>query len=172
MRKPNFNGNMIYEITELKQYYKKRKEERFTINSPLKIQEFLRSWIGNRTSEHFVMLGLNTKNEVIVCYEVFKGTVNSSIIHPREAFCTAIINNCSSVVFCHNHPSSTSDFSIPDVETAKRLQEVGNIIGIEMLDFCVVTDEEFSSLREKGVINQPKFFIYTGVNNTCIYNTI
>lgn len=153
MMKPlNFNGEMIYEITEIKQYYSKKKSERFSVKSPEKVEEFLRNYIGYSTSEQFIVLGLNTKNEIVLCYKAFKGTVNSSVIHPRECFQTLIINNCNSAIFCHNHPSSSSHYSQEDLQAARRLVEAGNIIGIEVLDNCIVTDEEFLSFRTEGLI--------------------
>lgn len=108
--------------------------------------------IESRPNEIFGVFNLNTKNEIIGCSIVFEGTVDSSLVHPRETFRTAILNNASSIICFHNHPSGHSVESHEDVEVTKRLKECGNIIGIPLLDHVIIGDNSYVSLMKKGII--------------------
>ncbi|AJI26083.1 radC-like JAB domain protein (plasmid) [Bacillus cereus E33L] len=102
--------------------------------------------------EVFGVFNLNTKNEIIGCSIVSQGSINSSVVHPRETFRTAILNNAASIVCFHNHPSGNPDASPEDREVTKRLAECGKILGIELLDHVIIGEHRFVSLREKGCI--------------------
>jgi DNA repair protein RadC len=102
--------------------------------------------------EQFRVLLLNTKNHVLKNVLVSVGSVNSSLVHPREVFKPAIKNSASAVILCHNHPSGDCTFSNEDVEITKRLTEAGKIIGIEVLDHIIIGDSVFVSLKERGMI--------------------
>ena len=95
----------ILKVLDLVQDYQVMEDERFQISQPSDVVKLLQKEIGSFTREHFVMIGLNTKNEVTTLYTVHIGTLDMSIIHPRDSFQAAIINNCKSVIFAHNHPS-------------------------------------------------------------------
>ncbi len=97
--------NYIIKVINLRQEHEVTKDKRFKITEPLDVVKFLKKEIGNLTREHLVMIGLNTKNEVTVLYTVHVGSLNWSIAHPRDSFQVAIMNNCQSVIFAHNHPS-------------------------------------------------------------------
>ena len=84
--------------------------------------------------EHFKVLLLNTKNEIIMIENISVGSLNSSVVHPREVFCTAIKKSACSIIAVHNHPSGNPAPSQADIDITKRLVEVGEILGIQLLD--------------------------------------
>ncbi|WP_233275775.1 RadC family protein [Salibacterium aidingense] len=100
--------------------------------------------------EHFVVLGLNTKNEILFRETVFIGSLNSSIVHPRECFKHLIRRSCASAIVAHNHPSGDVTPSKEDVSVTKRLADAGDTIGIEILDHLIIGHEKYSSLKEQG----------------------
>src|SRR5699024_3521704 len=96
---------------------------------------------------------LNTKNNVIAVHRCHFGSLNYSLGHPREVFKSAILNNASSVIVAHQHPSGDITPSMEDINVTKRLVEAGKLLGIEVLDRLVVnSDNSFTSLKEKGYI--------------------
>lgn len=103
------------------------------------------------TQEVFIVMSLNTKNKVIGCDIIHKGSFNASIVHPRDVYKTALLNGASSIMVFHNHPSEDPTPSREDLHVTKRLQEAGKIIGVELLDHIIVGNEkDFVSLKEKG----------------------
>lgn len=126
-------------------------ENRFTIRSPEDAYNYLKD-MAYLTQEHFVVLGLNTKNEVQFRETVFIGSLNASIVHPRECFKYLIRRSCASAIVAHNHPSGQPDPSREDIEVTKRLAEAGKIMGCEILDHIIVGAEKYVSLKEKGYL--------------------
>ena len=126
-------------------------KNKVSLNSPKQISEYLQQKIGREKKEHFVILYFDTKNNLIVD-DVSVGTLNASLIHPREVFSKAILNNASHVIVAHNHPSGDPTPSGDDIATTKRLQEAGKILGIVVADHIVVTNNKYSSLLEMGLI--------------------
>ena len=102
--------------------------------------------------ENFICLYLNTKNQVIHRQTIFIGSLNTSIVHPREVFKEAFRRAAASIICLHNHPSGDPTPSREDIEVTKRLVECGRIIGIEVLDHIIIGDHKFVSLKEKGHI--------------------
>jgi DNA repair protein RadC len=121
----------------------------YTIRSPKDVYEYVRD-MQYLTQEHLVVLGLNTKNHVLFRETVFIGSLNSAIVHPREIFKKLIRRSCCSGVIIHNHPSGSPIESIQDIQVTKRLCEVGDITGIEILDHIIIGHDCFVSLKEKG----------------------
>lgn len=106
----------------------------------------------NLPNEHFVILTLGTKNNILGCHTIHIGSLNVSIVHPREVFQQAILNNAASIICFHNHPSGNSSPSNEDFEVTKRLKDAGKILGIDVLDHIVIGRDEYTSLKEKGYL--------------------
>lgn len=103
--------------------------------------------------EHFLALALNTKNGLIRIIEVSVGSLNASIVHPRELFKDAVRSSAASVIVVHNHPSGDPTPSGADIQLTRRLVKAGDVLGIEVLDHVVIGDvDEYASLREMGLM--------------------
>ena len=102
----------------------------------------------DRRREHFVVLFLNARNQVIKKEEVAIGTLNASLVHPREVFYGAIDSCAAGVILAHNHPSRDVTPSREDIELTRRMVEAGEIIGIEVLDHIVLGKDRFLSMKE------------------------
>ncbi len=100
-----------------------------------------------------VVIALDTKaqpNSISTCS---MGTLNASLVHPREVFKSAILSNAHSILLAHNHPSGDPTESMEDIKITERLVEAGKIIGISVLDHIIVGDGNYISLKEKGHIS-------------------
>lgn len=126
-------------------------EERYAIRSPQDAYEYLKD-MQYLKREEFVCLGLNTKNEIMFRQTIFTGSLNASIVHPRETFLPLIKRCCASAIVAHNHPSGNPEPSREDIEVTKRLVEVGKVVGIDVLDHLVIGAEKYVSLKEKGYL--------------------
>lgn len=124
----------------------------YTIRSPHDAADFLMEQLRYLTKEHFVCLFLNTKNHVIAQETLSMGSLNASIVHPREVFRAAIKCSSASIVCAHNHPSGDPTPSSEDIQITGRLVEAGRIVGIDVLDHIVIGDGEFVSLKEQGMM--------------------
>lgn len=124
--------------------------------SPKDCHAVMRSYFDPLDREHFVVVLLDTKGNMLGFNVVSMGTVNQTLVHPREVFKTAIIENAASIVLMHNHPSGDATPSTEDLQLTKRLVKAGDILGIDVLDHIVVgRGEEFVSLR----IREKKQFV-------------
>lgn len=123
-----------------------------TIRSPLDVYKLLEPDFRHLKQEQFICLFLNTKNGVIGNEVISIGSLNASIVHPREVFRPAIKRSSASIICAHNHPSGNPDPSPEDISITARLKETGEIIGIEVLDHIVVGDYTFVSLKERGLM--------------------
>src|SRR5699024_1442792 len=119
------------------------------ITSPKDVHSVIEAVLGlsKKTQEHFVVLSLNTKNKVTGIHTLHIGTVNSSIVHPRDVFQRAILNNATSIIICHNHPSGDMTPSQEDIDVTKRIESSGELLGIELLDHIIIGDG-YLSLKE------------------------
>lgn len=133
-----------------KRLYRKHSIGRYTIRSPEDAAAYLMTDMSSLNQEHFVVLFLNVKNEVLHKQTVFIGSLNSSIVHPREIFREAVKRSAASIIVAHNHPSGHPSPSPEDIEVTKRLTEAGALMGIELLDHVIIGDHRFISLKEKG----------------------
>ena len=102
--------------------------------------------------EVFILITLNTKNIITGYFEVHRGTINTSLVHPREVFKRALLNNASNIMVAHNHPSGDPNPSKEDIQITERLKEAGNLLGINLLDHIIVGEDKYMSLKEKGVL--------------------
>ena len=102
--------------------------------------------------EHFMVYFLNSKNQVISRKTIFIGSLNKTVVHPREVFRAAIQQSSASIVCVHNHPSGDPTPSREDIEVTNRLVEAGEVIGIDVLDHVIVGRDGYVSLKEGGLI--------------------
>ncbi len=111
--------------------------------------------VGNRLrgkkKEYFLALLLDTRNQLIKVAEISVGSLDTSIVHPREVFKEAISASAAAVILAHNHPSGDAQASPDDVKLTKRLAETGDLVGIDVLDHIIVGDKEFLSLKREGL---------------------
>lgn len=107
-------------------------------------------YLRHESQEHFVVAFLNVKNKVIAKRELFVGSLNASVVHPREIFREAVAHSSASIIVCHNHPSGDTTPSPEDVEVTKRLYEAGKLIGVELIDHVIIGSGRYTSLKEKG----------------------
>ncbi|AYC29748.1 RadC family protein [Paenisporosarcina cavernae] len=128
----------------------KESDSKWTIRSPKDAATYLMTEMSSLHQEHFLALFLNVKNQVIHKQTIFIGSLNASIVHPRELFREAVKRSAASIICAHNHPSGNPTPSPEDIEVTKRLKEAGMIIGIELLDHVIIGDHQFVSLKEKG----------------------
>ncbi|WP_417899430.1 DNA repair protein RadC [Bacillus haimaensis] len=127
-------------------------EDRYVIRSPEDAANYVMEDMRFLTQEHFVCLYLNTKNQVLHQQTIFIGSLNASIVHPREVFKEAFRRSAASFICLHNHPSGDPSPSREDIDVTKRLNECGKLIGIELLDHLIIGDQKFISLKEKGYV--------------------
>ncbi len=125
-------------------------DSRYTIRSPEDAAAFLMPEMSALNQEHFVVLFLNVKNQILHKQTIFIGSLNASIVHPREIFREAVKRSAASIICAHNHPSGNASPSPEDIEVTERLHEAGLIIGIELLDHVIIGDHQFISMKEKG----------------------
>jgi DNA repair protein RadC len=108
--------------------------------------------VQEEAQEVFGILILNTKNKVVAAHEVSRGTLNSSMVHPREIFKPAVLHNAAGIICFHNHPSGDTVPSKEDIEVTERLVAAGEILGIIVMDHIIVGDDDYISLRDIGVM--------------------
>lgn len=106
----------------------------------------------SRRTEIFIVLMLNTSNQVIREVEVSTGSLNSSVVHPREVFRTAITENAAAVLALHNHPSGNPKPSREDIAVTKQLVEAGTVVGIPLHDHIIIAGEKYTSFAEEGLL--------------------
>ena len=123
------------------------------INSPSEGAALGRKFLEDLDREQLIVCSLDTKNQPISVSVVSIGSLNSSIVHPREVYKISILANAASIILFHNHPSGDVTPSSEDISVTKRLVEAGNIIGISLLDHIIIGIEgDYCSLNEKGLL--------------------
>lgn len=132
--------------------------ELYQVSMPQVVANFLESrMLHKMPEEHFYVILLDTRNNVVGYHEVSKGLVDRSHVHPREVFRVAILENASKIIIAHNHPSGFMNPSTQDISMTKTLVEAGELLGIKIMDHIIVAeilgDFEFISMREKGYVS-------------------
>lgn len=133
-------------------YSKEQILERLTLNSPKLVGDFLQKSIGREKKEHFIILSLDSRNNLIKVSSISVGTLNESLVHPREVFKEAIEASASQIIIAHNHPSENPVASPQDVALTRRLEEAAKIIGIDLLDHVIVTRDKYLSMKKEGLM--------------------
>ena len=127
-------------------------KKQVTITSPLDVKDLLMEEMRFLEKEHFKTILLNIKNHVISIENISVGSLNSSIVHPREVFKPAIKRSSASVILVHNHPSGDPTPSKEDIEVTSRLVNAGNVLGIAVLDHVIIGNNSILSLKEQGLM--------------------
>ncbi|BCJ85072.1 RadC family protein [Effusibacillus dendaii] len=127
------------------------REPATVIRNPQDVVDLFMDRLRFEKKEHFIAVHLDTKNQVIAEETVSIGSLDSSIVHPREIFKTALKKSAASIICIHNHPSGDPTPSREDILVTKRLAEAGRILGIEVLDHIVIGEQRFVSLKEQGL---------------------
>jgi len=126
-----------------------------TINNPIAARNlFLEvAELDKRSEEVFVMATIDVRNKVTGLFEVSTGTLNSSLVTPREVFKRAILQNAAGIVLGHNHPSGNIDASSDDIQITKKLVKSGKILGVNVVDHIIIGSEgNYSSMKEENQI--------------------
>jgi len=126
-------------------------KQRPIVKSPDDVAAVVRTQLKGKKKEHFLVISLDTRNRLINCKPISIGSLDTSIVHPREAFEEAISSSAASVIFVHNHPSGDPEPSKEDIELTRRLVEVGEIMGINVLDHIIVCDKDYLSLKARNL---------------------
>ena len=124
-------------------------DQTISIFSPHEIFHELKD-IRSSKKEHFIAFYLDVRNQVIKRETISLGTLNASLVHPREVFEPAVRHTAASIILTHNHPSGLSTPSDEDLKLTMRLVKVGEILGIKITDHIIVCEKEYTSMKEKG----------------------
>ena len=142
-------ASQILSSIELSRRYLIKQNKKIT--SAKDVYEELKEY-HNKKQEYFLALYLDGANHLIQTKIITIGILNQSLVHPREVFSYAIEKRCASKIVAHNHPSGILEASNEDINVTKRLKESGKILGIELLDHLIITNDGFVSLKEEGVL--------------------
>lgn len=132
-------GSILYDVRKL--------------SSPSEAAGLGRKFLDEADREQVIVCCLDNKNQPVSVNIVSMGTVNSSLVHPREVFKTAVLSNAASIILFHNHPSGDPEPAQEDINITERIKEAGKILGIELLDHIIIGSENrFISFKEKNMI--------------------
>lgn len=146
-------ATQLLALSELSKRFKSFKSgDEIKIKQPQDAVEYVMEPMRYLKKECLKVIMLNTKNIVIKSVDISIGSLNSSIVHPREVFVEAIKCSSASIIVCHNHPSGDPTPSKEDIGITNRLQECGKLIGIDVLDHIIIGNGTYISLKEKGVL--------------------
>lgn len=150
------NAIVCEEIMTLKQVKRKRKNRDIPekITSSFGLAQWVSKLIGSETQENLVVICLDTKHQINSYSKVFVGSLNQSIAHPRDILQRALLSNAARIIVLHNHPSGQPSPSRNDNDFTDRMKKACDILGIELLDHIIVTDNpsNYYSYREESVV--------------------
>jgi len=126
--------------------------KRVLIKGPEDVYEHLKPLMGSADKEIFVTLALNARNQVRRVFVISVGSLNASIVHPREVFSPLIRDSAAAAILAHNHPSGETDPSEDDLALTRRLVQVGELCGIAIMDHIIVGSKSFYSLKQNGFL--------------------
>ncbi len=128
------------------------KDNVLSITKPKDVYDFAIKELYNKKSEVFMVLLLNTNKQVIHHEIISQGTLNQTIVHPRNVFNHAITTNADSIIIIHNHPSNDPTPSQADIAVTDKLVEASKLLSIVINDHVIITDKEYFSFRENGLM--------------------
>ncbi len=126
--------------------------KRKAVVSPQAVYQLVHAKISNYAKEHFLVVSFDVRNKVIGIDTITIGTLNTSLVHPRETFGVAIRRHAAHIILVHNHPSNDTEPSLQDREITKQLAQAGKILGIELVDHIIISQVGFLSFKEKQLI--------------------
>lgn len=145
-----FGIKLFQAISE--RYAKERLPSKISLSSSQKVVDYLRNKLGREKKEHFIVLLLDSQNNLIDILDISTGTLNETLVHPREVFEPAVRKLAAYMILAHNHPSGDLEPSDSDLRLTQRLQSVGELTGISVIDHFIVSSAGCFSLREKGLL--------------------
>lgn len=125
--------------------------DRPVLKAPDDVAALVKGRLKGKKKEYFLAVLLDTRNQLIRVAEISVGSLDSSIVHPREVFKEAISASAASIIFVHNHPSGDTEASEDDVQLTKRLAEAGEIVGIDVLDHIIIGGKSYVSMKREGL---------------------
>jgi len=134
----------------------RRKEDhegkQISVKSHQDVIKLVKQKLKDKKKEHFLILCLDTRNNLIKISTVSTGTLDANLVHPREVFKEAIQSLAFSIILVHNHPSGSPEPSEADIDITKRIVETGKVVGIDVLDHIIVTENKSFSFKERGLV--------------------
>jgi DNA repair protein RadC len=134
-------------IKEEVEYYGVKK-----VNGPGDVAEVVRRFIGNADREMFIALHLAADSRINSVHVISIGSLNQSVVHPRECFKAALLSNAMAVVFAHNHPSGSLKPSAYDKQITAVLKQCGDLLNVKVLDHLIINDKEYFSFSENKML--------------------
>lgn len=142
-------ASQIISALELAKRYNSQSNKKIT--SAQDVYDELKSF-STKQQEYFLVITLDGASHIINTRTVFIGTLNQSLVHPREVFADAIADRSAGIIIAHNHPSGTLIPSRADINITKRLEEVSKLVGIELLDHVILARDGFYSFSDEGLL--------------------
>ncbi len=143
----------IMAVLEFSKRLAKHKAVReFNIDSPASLAKIYMEEMRYLKQEHFKVVYLDTKNNIMGDKDVSIGTINSTLVHPREVFCDAVKHSAANIIVLHNHPSGDPSPSQEDEKVTIKLFEAGKILGINLLDHIIIGDGKYFNFKGKGIL--------------------
>ena len=121
------------------------------VKTPDEVEMLVKGRLKGKKREHFLVILLDTRGQLIKISEISIGSLDSSIVHPREVFKEALSASAASVIFVHNHPSGDPEPSEDDVKLTERLANAGEVMGIDVLDHIIIGEKKYLSLKREGL---------------------
>ena len=139
-----------YKVTLVKEGYISSSEKK--INNHYVAINVIREHIGNADRENFIVVLVNTKNVICGINTVSIGTLNSSLVHPREVFKPAVTSNAAAVILAHNHPSGSIKPSESDKKLTGKIKQAATFLDIALIDHLIITDNAYLSFNDEGLL--------------------
>lgn len=144
-----FGIKLFQAISE--RYAKEKIPSKIQLGSPKEIADYCREKIGKEKKEYFMVILLDSSNNLIDIKNISVGTLNTSLVHPREVFEHAIKLLAANIILVHNHPSGELEPSMEDLQITDRLRSVGDLIGISVIDHLIISANGYLSFKKAGI---------------------
>lgn len=145
-----FGIKLFQAISE--RYAKETLPKKIYLKTAMEVANYCREKLGKEKKEHFMVLFLDSANNLISIKDISIGTLDSSLVHPREVFEPAIKQLAAHIIIVHNHPSGDLEPSLEDLKITQRLLSVGELTGIDVIDHLIISSNGHLSLKQKGVM--------------------